>query len=72
MDKEILEKVNANIYSQFPYLKNTLPQITKREDGCFNLVYKAQVETESKFSLPVIVRVVADNLGKIKKLSTSR
>jgi hypothetical protein len=72
MDKEILEKVNQQIIAQFPYLTGISPQISQVREGLFELKYTGSVLTANGQTLPVVVKVVADDLGKIQKLITSR
>ena len=72
MQAEILDRINQKVYSQFPYLSNISPEITTADDDRFLLVYKGEAKTESGFTLPVIVRVVAKPDGEIVKLTASR
>ena len=72
MKPEIVEKINREIFTQFPYLKGCDPQISSTEENNFRLIYKASAKTENGFPISLIVRVVANSEGKIIKLSTSR
>jgi len=72
MKPEIVEKINQEISKQFPYLENCHPQISSADEGNFRLIYKSTGKTENSFSIPLVIRVVADSAGKIIKLSTSR
>ncbi len=72
MDNEILEKVNAQIYKQFPYLKDVIPQVQEPQPGVFQLQYNGSVQTANNQTLPIIIKVVADNQGNIQKLVSSR
>ena len=72
MDKEILEKVNEQIYKQFPYMKDIAPQVKPIREGIFQLQYSGTVQTANNQTLPMIVNAVVDAQGKIQKLTTSR
>jgi len=72
MNDEILAKVNEQIYKQFPYLKDVEPQVSTIKKGTFQLQYSGSVLTANNRTLPIIVKVVADDQGKIQKLTTSR
>ena len=72
MDNEILEKVNQQIAAQFPYLTDVTPKVTEVRGGLFELKYTGSVLTANGQALPVIVKVVADDQGKIQKLVASR
>jgi len=72
MDDEILEKINQQVYEQFPYLKDVIPIVKSIQAGVHELQYNGSVLTANGHSLPVIVRVVADNQGTIRKLTTSK
>ena len=72
MDNEILEKINEQIYKQFPYMKEIAPQVKSIREGIFQLRYSGSVQTANNQTLPIIVNVVADAQGAIQKLTTSR
>ena len=72
MNDEILAKVNEQIYKQFPYLKDVEPQVSIVKEGTFQLRYSGSVLTANNRTLSIIVKVVADDQGKIQKLTTSR
>ncbi len=72
MDSKILEKVNQQIYTQFPYLNNVVPNVEEMPVGTFELRYQGSVQTANGMSLPVVVKVITDAQGRIQKLVTSR
>ena len=72
MDNESLNKVNQQIYSQFPYLQGIAPAIKPVSDALYELHYQGSVQTANGNSLPIFVKVVADDQGNIKKLVNSR
>ncbi len=72
MDNEILEKINQQISAQFPYLSGVSPAVAEVRAGSFELKYTGSVLTANGQTLPVIVKVIADDQGKIQKLVASR
>lgn len=72
MDNEILEKINQQVSAQFPYLSGVTPTVAEVRAGLFELKYTGSVLTANGQILPVIVKVIADDQGKIQKLVTSR
>jgi hypothetical protein len=72
MDEKAIAKVNEEIYKQFPYLQGIAPDIKTEREGIFRLQYKGSVQTANDRTLPIIVNIVADEQGNIKKLTTSR
>lgn len=72
MDNEILAKVNEQVFKQFPYMKEITPQVKTIREGIFQLNYSGSVQTANGRTLPIIVNVVADEHGKIQKLTSSK
>jgi hypothetical protein len=72
MDSQLLEKINQQVYAQFPYLKEVQPQVAEPRPGISEIKYTGSVLTANGQTLPVIVKVVADAQGNIQKLTTSR
>lgn len=72
MDKEIIEKINQSVFNQFPYLRETDPEITEQPSSVFLFVYNGIVETADGHAIPISVRVVTDSCGKILKMTSSR
>lgn len=72
MDEKIIAKINQEVYKQFPYLQDTKPEIKTEREGVYQFQYEGSVQTANERTLPIIVKVVADEQGKILKLSTSR
>jgi hypothetical protein len=72
MDHSLLTSICNQVYRKFPETQGKAPKITTREDGSVLLVFNARVTTADGKSLPRTVRVVADEKGKIIKMTTSR
>jgi hypothetical protein len=70
-----INKVSAEVYRKHPDLKGVKPKIVPREGGSPSdtlLVYKKKVTGPGGKSINRVVRAVADETGKIKKISTSK
>jgi len=72
MNPQTLEQINEKVYEQFPYLKDVQPTESGMEGENLLLIYKVEAQTESGFSLPIVVRVVVTENGKITKITSSR
>ena len=72
MQPQKIEQINETVYGQFPYLRGVQPIESGMEGENLLLVYKGEARTESGFSLPILVRVVISEDGKIAKMTSSR
>ena len=72
MDCDKLNEINEIIFAKFPYLSAVQPTQKTLPDGNIQLNYSTTVETESKFSMPMIVKVKTSPTGKILALKTSK
>jgi hypothetical protein len=71
MNNQVLESICSEIYRQFPEFKGILPKESAYENNLVLLVFNTKVKTDNGVTLPRMVRVVADQQGKIIKCSTS-
>lgn len=75
MKAKLIDKVSAEVYRKHPDFQGVKPKVTPREGASSNdtlLVYKKKVSGPGGKSIHRIVRAVADESGKIKKISTSK
>lgn len=72
MQEQAKTKVNKSVYRQFPELEGKQASIMSRPDGDFLLTYHGSVTLDNGRKLERVVRVVASETGRIKKLTTSR
>ncbi len=81
MNQDQINTVNREVYRRFPELKDKKPKISLQEVSksrsiakapTYLLIYQGQVVVSGQKKLPRLVRVVADEQGKILKISTSR
>ena len=72
MNSQSKSAVCNEVYRQFPEVKGASPKITNLPGDKYQLVFNGKVKTEDGKTLTRAVRVVADETGRIVKLSTSR
>ena len=76
MEQSAVEKVSRKVAKQFPEMKGRKPLIKSQSSGKkemrFVLTYKANVELPGGRNLRRVVRVVADEKGKVIRMSTSK
>ena len=72
MDKSSIEKVNTRVYRQFPDLKGKRPNVSSYAENKFLILYKSNAKTANGKTINRTVRVVADEKGKIVKITSSR
>ncbi len=72
MDPEIVEIVNQQLITQFPYLKGVDPHIEEHPQGGFAFRYTSSVQTSNGQVLPIIIKAMVDEKGKILNLVSSR
>lgn len=72
MDSETISEINRQVFKQFPYLKGTIPEVSQQSENRWLLLYKGSAMTSDGHELPVVVRVISDNVGAVIKITTSR
>lgn len=77
MDQDVVKRVSNKVAKQFPEMKGKKPTVRQHSRSAkkklkFELTYKANVELPGGRRLQRIVRVVADEKGKIIRMSTSK
>ncbi len=77
MNRQAVNKITRKIVGQFPEMDGVKPAIRRQEApgngrSLFLLTYKGQAELPGGKSLQRIVRVVADDEGRVIRISTSR
>ena len=85
MDPKLLQNVSQEIYRRFPELLGRRPRVQAVKPGQNRdnggsipgdakhlLVYSGRVATSTGKQMPLIVRVVINEQGKILKVSSSR
>lgn len=75
MKAKLIDRISEEVYRKHPDLKGVKPKLTPREgdkSGDTLLVYQKKVSGPGGKSINRVVRAVADQEGKIKKISTSK
>jgi len=74
MDKETVQKITKRVYSRYPGMKGSKPKIkhSKSAGGNYVLTYNTVVEGPGGRPINMFVRVVAEENGKIIRMSTSK
>ncbi|RJQ41781.1 MAG: hypothetical protein C4545_06085 [Anaerolineaceae bacterium] len=72
MEKHIYDQICSQIHKKYPAVKNSKPEIKAQPNGDYLLIFGASQKTANGHSLSTILRVTADENGKIKKVSSSR
>jgi hypothetical protein len=72
MEKELIDRVNREIYQKFPNLAGKSPRIIRQPDDKFLLIYNASSELPGGKAIAQVIRVVCDSDGEISKITSSR
>lgn len=75
MQAKHIDKISDEVYRKHPDLKGVKPKVMPREGDPADdtlLIYEKQVAGPGGKTIRRIVRAVADQSGKIKKISTSK
>ncbi len=70
LDADALEKINQRVYREYPELRGVRPGVASSADR-YTLTYKGTVETPAG-QMARIVRVSADEKGRVLRISTSK
>jgi hypothetical protein len=70
IENSAVEKINQRVYREYPEMRGARPSVSQGENRC-TLVYKAKVQTPAG-SMSRVVRVVADENGRVVRISTSK
>ena len=72
MEARLVDSVSQEIYRRFPDFNGVRPKVKKYTDKQFLLIFEKKVKLPDGKPLPKVVRVVADDKGRINKVTTSR
>jgi hypothetical protein len=70
LESSVLEKINQRVFRDYPEMHGARPAVSA-SGSQYTLVYKAKVQTPAG-TMARVVRVTADEHGRIIKLSTSK
>ncbi len=76
VDRDSISKINKKVFKQFPEMSGKKPTVSRESlsNGTFRylLVYRGQANLPGGRTLDRIVRVTADDRGRILRMSTSK
>lgn len=72
MDATIKSSICNSVYRQFPEIRNVDPSVKVLPGEKYQLIFHGKAQTADGKAIARTVRVVADDKGRITKLSTSR
>ena len=75
MQPKLIDKISQEVYEKHPDLKDVKPKIAPREGENSSdtlLIFQKKISGPGGKKINRIVRAVADEKGKIKKISTSK
>ena len=72
MEARLVDSVTQEIYRRFPDFSGVSPKLKKYSEKQFLLIFEKKVQLADGKPLQKIIRVVADEKGKIKKVTASR
>lgn len=72
MHTQLISAICSQVYQQFPETKGCTPKVQETSADQYLLIFKGSARTADGRSLARTVRVVANQNGKIIKMTTSR
>lgn len=72
MEKKVIQAICAKVYEQYPIVDGIIPEIKPQPNGTQLLVFESKGKISNQKAIPIQVRVMIDQNGKIVKLSSSR
>ncbi len=72
MEEMTLSRLCSTVYQRFPDTSGSKPTVKRQTADLYLLIFKCYAKIADGKSLPKIYRVVADDRGKILKVSSSR
>ncbi len=72
MDHDLLDAVSKQIYKRFPEVNGSKPKVRAYEAGQSLLIFHSKATAANGSPILHTIRVVVDQNGKIKKVTSSR
>lgn len=78
MNQTLIQGINKVVYKRFPEMRDVRPTVrtqkgsTARDEHTYLLVYKTKIALAGSKSLPRTVRVIANDEGRVIRITTSR
>jgi len=72
LSADLIEKINNQVYRQFPTLQGVHPTVSATPADQYQLVYKGKGKTPGGQTIHNTVKVIVSPTGKVLKLSSTR
>lgn len=72
MERRVLDSICEDIYRRFPEVSGAKPKVSPYSGKQVLLIFNGKAKMADGKTMPRIVRVVANEDGKIEKVTTSR
>lgn len=77
MDRHLIDRISCKVAKQFPEMKSVRPTVQREErppngKTKYRLTYKGQAEIPGGRKIRRIVHVIADENGRVIRMSTSK
>lgn len=75
MDKKLIDRISRKVAQSFPEMRGVRPKVKReqRSSGlCYHLTYKGTAELPGGRTIKRVAHVLADEDGKVLRMSTSK
>lgn len=72
MDDVIINEICKKVYQQFPLIADVIPEIRPQPNNIQLFIFHSSGKTSDGKTIPLTIRVTANQKGKILKISSSR
>ena len=72
MNASAIRKVTDKVASKYPKMAGKSPKVSQQSEGTYLLVFKSDDALPNGKTMTQILRVVADEDGNVKKMTSSR
>ncbi len=72
MDRDLLDAICKQIYRRFPEVNGSKPRVRAYEGSQSLLIFQGKGVAANGHPIPHNIRVIVDQKGKIKKVTSSR
>jgi hypothetical protein len=72
MEKQVIQSICEKVYKAYPMVQGVIPEVRPQPNGTQLLVFESKGKVSAQKAIPIQVRVIVDENGKIVKLSSSR
>lgn len=72
MENAIIQSICHEVYEQYPIVEGINPEVKPQPNGTQLLLFQSSGKTSGQKAIPIQVRAIIDENGKILKLSSSR